>query len=99
MFNSSFTMNQVHADGILCGQALRKMLGAVSGPVLTAGAAETDLQMRETTLKETLHVRIDQRIDAVQEAEDFTVLLQEIDHGLVQTGQLLEPLILPRIMH
>ena len=60
MFNSSFTMNQVHADGILCGQALRKMLGAVSGPVLTAGAAETDLQMHEATLEEALHMRIDQ---------------------------------------
>lgn len=99
MFNSSFTMNQVHADGILCGQALRKMLGAVGGAVLPAGTAETDLQMREATLEEALHMRIDQRINVVQEAEDFTVLLQEVDYGLVQAGQLLEPFVFPRIMH
>ena len=38
-------------------------------------------------------------IDMVEEAEDFTVLLQEVDHRLIQPGQLLELLILPRIMH
>ena len=78
---------------------LGQVLGAVGGAVLAAGATETDLEVRETTGEETFHVRIDQGIDVVQKAEDLPVLLQEFDDGRIQSGQLLEPLILPRIMH
>ena len=76
-----------------------EVLGAVGGAVLAAGAAETDLQVGEAALEEALHVRIDQGIDVVQEAEDLAVLLEELDDGRIQTGQLLEPLILPGVMH
>ena len=92
-------MNQVHADWVFGHEVLGQVLGAVGGAVLAAGAAEADLQVRETAGKEALHVRIDQGIDMVKEAEDFSVLLQELDDRRIQTGQLLEPLILPGIMH
>ena len=92
-------MNQVHSHGIFHHEMLRQMLGAVGGPVLAAGAAEADLEMGEAAGEETLHVRIDQGIDVVQEAEDFTILLQELDDRRIQSGQLLEPLILPGVMH
>ena len=80
-------MNQVHADGIMGYEVLGQVLGAVGGAVLAAGAAKTDLQVRETTLEETLHVHIDQRIDMVQELENLSVLLQEPDDGCIQFGQ------------
>ena len=92
-------MDQVHFHGIFRHEVLGEVLGAVGGAVLAAGAAETDLQVGETALEEALHVRIDQGIDVVQEAEDFAVLLEELDDGRIQAGQLLEPLILPGVMH
>ena len=92
-------MNQVHSHGIFRHQVLGEVLGAVGGTVLAASAAETDLQMRKTALQETLHMGIDQTIDMVQKAEDLPVLLQELDDGRIQSGQLLEPLVLPRIVH
>ena len=92
-------MNQVDFHRILRNEVLSEVLGAVGGAVLAAGAAETDLQVRESALKEALHVGIDQGIDMVQEAEDLAVLLQELNDGFIKTGQLLEPFVLPRIMH
>ena len=92
-------MNQVHFHGIFRDEMLGEVLGTVGGAVLAAGAAEADLQVCEPAGKKTLDVRIDQGIDVVQEAEDLPVLLEELDDGLIQPRQLLEPLILPRIMH
>ena len=97
--DTPLAVNQVYADWVFGHEVLGEVLGAVGGAVLAAGAAETDLQVRETAGKEALHVRIDQGIDMVQEAENLSVLLQELDDGRIQTGQLLEPLILPGIMH
>ena len=89
----------MHFHGIFRCQVLGEVLGTVGGAVLAAGATEADLEMREAALEKALHMRIDQGIDVVEEAEDFAVLLEEVDHGLIQPRQLLEPLILPRIMH
>ena len=97
--NPAFAVNQVDLHRILRDEMLGKVLGAVGGTVLAACAAETDLQVRKTTLKEALYMRIDQGIDMVQEVKNLAVLLQELDHGRIQPGQLLEPLILPRIVH
>ena len=92
-------MDQVDFHGVFRHQVLGEVLSAVGGAVLAAGAAETDLQVREAALEEALHVRIDQSIHVVQETEDFPILLEELDDGRIQSGQLLEPLILPGIMH
>ena len=43
-------MDEVHFHGILRDQVLGEVLGAVGGAVLATGAAEADLQVRETTL-------------------------------------------------
>ena len=99
MIYTPFTMDQVHFHGIFRHEVLGEVLGAVGGAVLATGAAETDLQVREAAGKEAFHVRIDQGIDVVQEAEDLAVFFQELDHRRIQPRQLLEPLILPRIMH
>ena len=98
-FNAPLAVNQVHSDGILRNQVLSEALGAVGGAVLAAGAAEADLQMGEAALEEAFHVGIDQGIDMVQEAEDLAVLLQELDDRRIQAGELLEPFVLPGIVH
>ena len=99
MFDSPLAVDEVDFHGIFRDEVLGEVLGAVGGAVLATGAAETDLQVRETALEEALHVRIDQGIDMVQEAEDLAVLLQELNDGFIETGQLFEPLVLPRIVH
>ena len=99
MANTPLTMNQVHFHGIFGDEVLGEVLGAVGGSVLAAGAAEADLQMRETTGDKPFHVRIDQGINVIQEAEDLTVFLEELDYRRIKPRQLFEPLILARIMH
>ena len=89
----------MHPDGVFRDEMLSEMLGTVGGAMLPAGAAETDLKMREATGKEALHVNIDQGIDIVQELEYLAVFFEKVNDGLIQSGQLLEPFILPRIMH
>ena len=98
-FDAPLSVDEVHANGIFGHQVLGEVLGAIGGAVLPAGAAETDLQVSETTLEEALHVRIDQRINVVEEAYNLAVLLKKSNYRLIKPCQLLEPLIFPRIMH
>ena len=92
-------MNGFYIYIIIFLNVLCQSVGKINRTMLSAGAAETDLQVREAAGKEAFHVRIDQGIDVVQEAEDLAVLLEELDDGRIQAGQLLEPLILPGVMH
>ena len=94
-----FPVDEVHFHGIFRHQVFRQVLGTVGGTVLAAGAAETHLKVGEAAGEETLHVRIDQGIDVVQEAEYLPVLLQELNYGGIQACQLLEPLVLSGIVH
>ena len=57
-----------------------EVLGAVDRTVLAAGAAEADLQVTEFPLDETLYMGIHEGVDAVEESQDFSVVLQEFDN-------------------
>ena len=82
----------------LVGQMLGQMLRAVNGAMLSAGASEADLQVRELSLYEALHVVVHKIIDVVQELRDSPVVLKERDDFLVQSGELTVMLVLARVV-
>ena len=75
-----------------------KVLCAIDGTMLSSSTAEAYLEMGELPFHETLHVGIDQSIDAFKEDIDFAIILQELDHFLVHTGELAVEFIFARIV-
>jgi hypothetical protein len=70
-----------------------QMLGAIDGTVLTAGAAEAEHEGGEAALQVAGYVGIGELVDAVEEGDDFAVVLEESDDGLVETRQFLVGLV------
>lgn len=71
---------------------------AVNGTMLTAGAAESNLQGGKAALQEAACVVRDKGLRVLQEGKDLTVLLQETDDGLVAAGKLFILLVLAGIV-
>ena len=65
-----------------------KPLRTLYRTVLSACAAETNLQIGEFPPDETSDMGIHQRIYAAEEFEDFPVVLQEFDHLGIHSGEL-----------
>ena len=74
------------------------MFGTIDGTMLPTGTTKRHLEISEVALDEALHVMVYEMTNGIQEREDLAVLLEELDDGLVQTGQGLVLLILTRIM-
>ena len=82
-------MYQFDFNIIFIVQVFCEVLGTIDRAVLPARTTERHLQVCEIALYIPLHMMIDQCINGVQEGQYLTVLLQEIDDGLIQTGHLL----------
>lgn len=65
------------------------VLGRIDAAMLATGAAERNLHVLEAALEEAGYMVIDQSIDRVEKLENLAVLLQEVDDGLVEAGELL----------
>ena len=77
---------------------LCQMFGTIDGTMLTAGTAEGDLEVGEVTFDEALDMMIHKGIDGIQESEDLTVLLEEVDDGLIESGKGLVLLVFARVV-
>jgi hypothetical protein len=75
-----------------------QMLGAIDGTVLTAGAAEAEHEGGEAALQVAGYVGIGELVDAVEEGDDFAVVLEESDDGLVESCQFLVGLVAPGVV-
>ena len=75
-------------DAVFAVQVFREVLGGIDAAMLAACAAESEHEMCETALHESLHMEVGQSIDALEEVDQLSVLLQEVDHGLVESCQL-----------
>lgn len=64
-----------------------EVFGAIDGAVLTAGAAEGDLEVGEAALEEALYVMIYQPVNGLEETEYLAVSFEEVDDGLVEAGE------------
>ena len=83
-------MDETDADArIFLRQVTGHMLGTVDRAVLAACAAETDHQTGESALDICIHMRIDNSICMLHEAENFPVILEELYHRLVTPRQVL----------
>ena len=76
----------MHFDSEFLVEVFGYVLGTINGTVLTSGAAEGDLKVGEAAVEPALGVEIDNGIDMREELEDFSVLLKEVDDGLVESG-------------
>ena len=86
------------ADVVFILQMLCQMLRTIDRAVLSAGAAEGDLEIGEIALYEACHMMINEGINGLQEGKDLAIRFEKIDDGLVETGHLLVLLVLTRIM-
>lgn len=86
------------ADSVFLVEVLSQMFGTIDGTMLTAGTAEGDLEVGEVALDETLDMMIHKGIDGVQEGEDLAVLLEEVDDGLIESGEGLVLLVFARVV-
>ena len=66
--------------------------------MLTTRTAKREHQRREATLYISTHVSISQLIHGIEEGQNFSVVLQETDDGLVESCQLLIGLITAWVM-
>ena len=77
---------------------LCKMLGAIHGAVLTAGASEGEHKTGEASLDITCHMGIGKLVNGIEEGEDFSVVFKETDYWLIQASVLLVRLITSRVV-
>ena len=96
--NILFAVTDAHLNAELLVDMLGQMLRAIYRTVLTARTAKREHQRRKATLDIAAHVGVGQFIDAVQERQYLSVVLQESDDRLVQSRQLLIRLITARIV-
>lgn len=82
-------MTDVHLYSELLVQMFREVLRRVDTAMLSAGATEGEHEVGEATVDVTLHVSIGEFVDAIEEGEYLTVVLEEAYHGLVESGELL----------
>ena len=91
-------MDNFYADGVFLFEVLGEVLGTIDGTMLTAGAAEGDLKMGEIAFDEALDMMVDEGIDGVEEGEYLTVVLQEVNDGLVKACEGLVLLVFARVV-
>ena len=91
-------MNQMDTNVVFLVQMLGEVFGTIDGTVLPACTTEGYLEIGEVPLDEPLHMMVHEGIDGVEEGEDLTVLLEEVDDGLVKTREGLVGVVLTRVM-
>lgn len=91
-------MNEVYLNVVFFFEVFGHVFGTIHGAMLPARTTESHLEMREIALNKALHVMVHQLIDALQEREYLTILLQKINYRLVDTRERLILLVLTRVV-
>ena len=84
-----FAVVDSHLDAVFPMEMFGEVLCGIDATVLASSAAEREHQVGESALDESLHMEVGQTIDALQKIEQFAVLFQKVDDGLVESRQLL----------
>ncbi len=76
-----------------------EVFGGVYRAVLSSGAAECDHQVGETSLDISLNVVVNQSVGVFEECGYLTVFLEEVDYGLVDSGEGFVPVVFSGVVH
>lgn len=96
--NALFAVGDVNTDAVFGVEVLREMLGAINGAMLAASAAEREHEVGEATLEVTFDMMVGQTVNAIEEGEDLTIVLEETDDRLIQASELFVSLITTRVV-
>ena len=69
----------------ICGSGALPDAARINRTMLSSGTAEANGQITEATFHISLHRSIYQRIDRVEETENFTIFFEKTDHRFVQS--------------
>ena len=91
-------MANTHLDAELSVEVLRQVLCGIHATVLPSSASEGKHQVGEPTLDVACHMGIGQLVNAVEEGEDFPVILKESYDRFVETSEELVWLVSPGVV-
>ena len=91
-------MTYTYFDTKLVMDVFCQMLGGINAAMLTTSTSETEHQRCESSLDIPAYVVVGKFIDAVEEGEYLSVILQKSDNRLVETCEFLVWFITARIV-
>ena len=91
-------MNKVDGNTVFTAETACEVFGTIDRTMLATGTTESNLEVRETTFKKTLHMVVYKRVNRVEEGENLSVLFEEVDNGFVQSCDRFELIVLAGIM-
>ena len=91
-------MNQLNKHAIFLVQVLRHMFGTIDRTVLAACATERHLQVCKIAFEESLYVMVHEGIYMRQERQYFAIVLQKVNHRLVQAREGFELVVLTGVV-
>ena len=69
------------------------MLCGIDRTVLSSRTSETNHQIGESTIHISFYRGVYDMVDMLEEVRDLPVILQELDHWLIQTGEMVVTLV------
>ena len=74
------------------------MFSRIDRTMLASRATEGYLQIGKATVEPSLHVEVNQRIDAIEETQYLAIILKELYHLVVTTGEMPVLRVAPRVV-
>ena len=99
MLNVLFAVYQFHFHTELLVQVFGHVLGRINRTVLATGTSKANHEVAESTFHVSFYGSIDQCIGIFEEWEDFTIVFQELDDRLIQSGKWFVAFVLSRVVY
>ena len=77
----------------------RQMLCGIDRTVLSSRTSETNHQIGESTIHISFYRGVYDMVDMLEEVRDLPVILQELDHWLIQTGEMVVTLVFTGVIY
>ena len=77
----------------------RQMLCGIDRTVLSSRTSETNHQIGESSIHISFYRGVYDMVDMLEEVRDLPVILQELDHWLIQTGEMVVTLVFTGVIY